>query len=125
MKSLLVASVFTMLSLNVEANRNGNRERRQEARIAQGVNSGALTNREARRLAKGQKKIDSFQSKAMADGELSVKEKARLEKMQDRQNRKIYRQKHDEQTRGSQPTIPGEPGLPNTTPPESYVGQTE
>lgn len=125
MKSLLIVSAIAILSLNAEASRNGNREKRQEARIAHGVKNGELTRREARHLVKGQKKIDAFQKKAMADGELSAKEKARLEKMQDRQNRKIHRQKHDEQERGSHAGNPGQPEVPSTTVPENASGQTE
>lgn len=124
MKSLLILSAIAALSLNAEASRNGHRERRQEARIAQGVKSGELTGREARHLMKGQKKIDAFQKKAMADGELSMKEKARLEKMQDRQNRKIQRQKHDEQSRGENASAPAQE-IPNASSPEGSNGQTE
>lgn len=109
MKSLLVLSVIITLSMTAEANRNRNRENRQDGRIAQGVKSGELTRRESRHLMHGQKKIDAFQKKAMADGELSAKEKYRLEKMQDRQSKKIHRQKHDEQSRGPH----GNPGQPN------------
>lgn len=119
MKSLLILATIAALSLNAEAARNNNRERRQEARIAQGVKSGELTRKETRHLVKGQKKIDAYQKKAMADGEMSEKEKLHLEKMQDRQNRKIYRQKHDEQTRGSHEGNPGQPEVPSTSAPES------
>lgn len=125
MKSLLILSAIAALSFNAEASRNGHRERRQEARIAQGVKSGELTRRETRHLVKGQKKIDAYQKKAMADGELSAKEKVHLEKMQDRQNRKIYRQKHDEQSRDSHGGNPGQPEVPSTSAPESSSEQSQ
>ena len=115
MKSLLILSAIAALSFNAEAARNNNREKRQEARIAQGVKSGELTRRETRHLVKGQKKVDAYQKKAMADGELSAKEKVHLEKMQDRQNRKIHRQKHDEQSRGSHEGNPGQPEVPSAS----------
>ncbi len=125
MKSLLILSAIAALSFNAEAGRNNNRERRQEARIAQGVKSGELTRKETRHLVKGQKKIDAYQKKAMADGELSVKEKVHLEKMQDRQNRKINRQKHDEQSRGSSVDNPGQPEVPSTSSSESSAEQSQ
>lgn len=125
MKSLLILSVIAVLSFNAEAGRNNNRERRQEARIAQGVKSGELTRHEAKRLALGQKKVDAYQKKAMSDGELSAKEKVHLERMQDRQSRKIHRQKHDEQSRGSHEGNPGQPEVPSTSAPESSVEQSQ
>ncbi len=101
MKSLLILLIAT-LSLNSQAGRGHNREVRQEKRIAQGVQSGELTRNEAKKLVRGQKKIDHFQKKANSDGEMSIEEKARLEKMQDRQSKKIYNQKHDNQERPQQ-----------------------
>lgn len=91
--SLMIAAPFA------EARRDQNREARQEARIAQGVESGQLTAREARRLQHGQKRIEHAQQQAMADGVMTDKEAAHLERMQDRQSRRIYHQKHDAQTR--------------------------
>lgn len=98
MKMFLIL-VLATLALNAEAGRNRNREVRQEKRIAQGVQSGELTNHETKKLLRGQKKIDRYQNKAHADGEMSAEEKLRLEKMQDRQSKKIDRQKHDNQER--------------------------
>lgn len=99
MKKIILSLSILAMALSAEAGRNQNREHRQEKRIGQGVQSGELTKREARRLERGQNKIDHFQKKAMEDGEMSLEEKAKLEKMQDRQSRKIHRQKHDEQSR--------------------------
>lgn len=39
-----------------------------------------------------------MEDKAVADGKVSAKEKARIEKAQDRQSKKIYRERHDKQT---------------------------
>lgn len=103
MKKIIILSVIAFIGLSAQAGRNQNREHRQEKRIAQGAQSGELTKHEAKRLARGQKKIDHYQKKAMADGEMSVEEKAKLEKMQDRQSRKIRHQKHDAQSRSESP----------------------
>lgn len=74
------------------------RQQNQERRIEAGEKSGALNQKEAARLEKGQARIQKMEDKAVADGKVTKKEKRRLEKAQDRQSRKIYREKHDKQT---------------------------
>jgi hypothetical protein len=39
-----------------------------------------------------------MEDKAAADGKVTKKERARIERAQDRQSKAIYRQKHDKQT---------------------------
>lgn len=73
------------------------REARQEARINQGIASGQLNEKEAARLEKGQQHIDNMEDKAMADGKMSKREKLHIEHAQDKQSRKIFREKHDRQ----------------------------
>ena len=110
----MILSVIAFIGLSVQAGRNQNREHRQENRIGQGVKSGELTKHEAKRLARGQKKVDHFQKKAMEDGVMSDEEKAKLEKMQDRQSRRIHKQKHDGQGRPDAPATeqPAAPAAP-------------
>lgn len=105
--SMLVVTLF--MAPLAQARRNNNREARQESRINQGIKSGELTAHEAKKLERGQERIDVAQDKAMADGELSKKEKVKLERMQDRQNRKIFKQKHDDQQRGDHAQSPAAP----------------
>lgn len=75
------------------------RQDRQEQRIDQGVQSGALTPRETRKLARGQRHVEKLETKAQADGKVTAREKVRLERAQDVQSKRIYKQKHDAQTR--------------------------
>lgn len=75
------------------------RQDRQEQRIDRGVQSGALTPRETRRLQHGQQHVENLETRALADGTVTGREKARLEHAQDVQGKRIYRQKHDRQTR--------------------------
>lgn len=96
--SFLLISVF--ITPPAEARRDRVRETRQQGRIAEGVKSGELTALEARKLHRGQKRVDAAQRKALADGELSAKENLKLEKMQDHQSRQIYKEKHDNQQQG-------------------------
>ncbi len=72
------------------------RQDRQQARIAKGVNNGNLTARETAGLAKQQAKISAYEARSRADGPgLTAVERARIEKRQDRASKSIRRQKHD------------------------------
>jgi hypothetical protein len=73
------------------------RQANQERRIEQGETSGALTQKEAARLEKGEAHVQKMEDKASADGKVTKKERVRMEKAQDRQSRRIHRQKHDKQ----------------------------
>ncbi|MBI4572579.1 MAG: hypothetical protein HY713_04745 [candidate division NC10 bacterium] len=73
------------------------RETRQQKRIAEGVESGQLTALETAKLEGGQAKIEADRHKALSDGVMTKKEKARLTREQNRASRRIYRQKHDAQ----------------------------
>lgn len=75
------------------------RQANQERRIQQGVDSGALNQREAARLERGQDRVERMEEKAKADGKVTPQERARLHRAEDVQSRKIYRQKHDAQRR--------------------------
>lgn len=75
------------------------RQHHQRERIAQGVKSGELTMRETRRLAAGQVHLNRVERRAKADGEVTARERARLQREADQQSRRIYRQKHDAQDR--------------------------
>jgi len=74
------------------------RQERQEQRIDKGIESGALTPRETQKLEQGQQHIEKLETKAEADGKVTANEKARLEHAQDVQSKRIYKQKHDQQT---------------------------
>ena len=73
------------------------RQARQGERIQQGVASGELNRREAKRLEKGQNRVDRIEDKAKADGNVTAKERARLQQAENRQSRRIAKQKHDAQ----------------------------
>jgi hypothetical protein len=74
------------------------RQARQQARIANGVASGALTNAEAARLHAGQVHVQRVENRVKADGCVTAAERARLDNVQDRQSRKIWRKKHNART---------------------------
>ena len=70
----------------------------QQNRIDQGVNSGQLTAQEAVRVEKRKSKIAVHEAQAKADGVVTVGERRRLRREENRASKAIYRQKHDRQT---------------------------
>ena len=74
------------------------RQENQERRIEQGAKSGTLTPKETARLEKGQAHVQHMENKAVADGKVTAKERKHIEHAQDKQSKKIYREKHDNQT---------------------------
>ena len=74
------------------------RQHRQNERIQQGVKSGELTPKEAARLREHRRSMRRYEHRSRKDGGgISSKEAQRMDKMQDKQSKAIYNQKHDEQ----------------------------
>ena len=71
----------------------------QQGRIEQGVQSGALTNKEASKLERGQARVDRAEARAGADGHVGVREQARIQHRENKQSRKIFRDKHNARMR--------------------------
>ncbi|MFM2344291.1 MAG: hypothetical protein RLZZ210_901 [Pseudomonadota bacterium] len=70
-------------------------QHRQQHRIAEGINSGQLTAKEAMRLERGQARIQHMKRVAKADGVVTHEERARIRHAQHRQSQKIYEKKHN------------------------------
>jgi len=114
---LFVAGLITVLTFSVTsvswAGPIVKREKRQQKRIAQGVESGQLTPRETAKLERGEARIDRERQRMLSDGNLTAREKAKLTHDQNVMSRRIYRQKHDNQVRpGVTPAIPATPATP-------------
>jgi hypothetical protein len=71
------------------------RQVHQQQRIKEGVKSGELTKGEAVRLEAQQHKIAVDKAEAKSDGVVTAKERAKLQREQDRASKKIYRKKHN------------------------------
>jgi len=71
----------------------------QQVRIAEGVKSGELTKAERRALKAEQRHIRRTKRRAKADGVLTPREKHKINRKQNRANRHIRRQKHDDDVR--------------------------
>lgn len=76
------------------------RQVKQRERIKDGLKNKSLTRKEAKKLRKQQKKIREKEAKMrQSGGKLTKKERAKLEKMQDKASKNIKKQKSDKQTR--------------------------
>jgi hypothetical protein len=71
----------------------------QQARIEQGIQSGALTNHETAKLERGQAHVNRLEARAGADGHVGPREQQRIQHAENRQSHRIFREKHDAQTR--------------------------
>jgi len=69
----------------------------QEKRIQQGMASGELTNKEAARLEAGQARVGRAEARAGADGHVGPNEQRAIQRAENRQSGRIFRQKHDAQ----------------------------
>lgn len=93
--AVLCAALALPAAAQIATPRVDQRQENQGARIQQGVQSGALNGKEAARLESGQARVQAQEAKAKADGKVTPKEKARLARAQNKQGRKITKQKHD------------------------------
>ena len=100
-RKIVIAAVLAAISVPALAGtpRLDAREQNQRQRIAQGVRSGELTRPEARRMIGGERRLHRHERCAKSDGLVTAGERARLERNADRMSARIYRQKHDPQSR--------------------------
>ena len=71
------------------------RQDRQASRIAKAQATGQLSNQEAARLNAGQRKVSGMKAGAVADGKVTRAERAAIQKAQNKQSRRIKKQKYD------------------------------
>ena len=95
--AVIAAFAFPVFAQTTSTPRIDQRQKNQQRRIDQGVKSGQLNKKEAARLEKGQARIQKMENKATADGKVTAKERRKIERAQDKQSRKIAREKHDKQ----------------------------
>jgi hypothetical protein len=106
LKTTLFAAFLSAVSLTTLAQTAPNpaatpgidqRQANQEKRIDQGVASGSLTQKEAKRMENQQAAAGRAEDKAKADGVVTAQERKRLHHAQNHTSRHIHRQKHDAQ----------------------------
>ena len=74
------------------------RQKRQQHRINQGIKSGQLTPGETARLEAREAKIQADKKIAKSDGVVTPKERAHIQREQNRASKSIYRKKHNART---------------------------
>jgi tellurite resistance protein len=92
--AVLCAAILPATNL-FGANNIDKREHREQMRIDQGVRSGELTPKEFNKLENQQARIRVAEARAKADGNVTPKEKAHIEKKLNQASREIYRAKHN------------------------------
>ena len=71
----------------------------QQQRISNGIKDGSLTNREVGKLERGQARTERKEYRAGIDGHVSATEQAQVQGSENRQSRRIHRERHDDQNR--------------------------
>jgi hypothetical protein len=82
--------------LQADVQRNAN----QQQRIANGINNGTLSNKEAGHLEGGQARIDRSEANAAANGHVGAAEQAHIQGRENHQSKRVYDKKHNEKERG-------------------------
>ena len=103
MKTLIVAAALLVAASTAFAAdgtpRAHQRQVRQQHRIEQGMRRCGLTPRDGLRLERGHMMIRREIARAKAHGRITKEERARIMRMQNRMNRRIWWQRHDGQRR--------------------------
>jgi hypothetical protein len=95
--AVLLSSLFATAAFAQTAATEVQRDVNQQTRIENGLKSGELNTREAAKLEREEKNVDTAQARAMRDGKLSQAEKTRIQGMQNKVSSDIYAEKHDAQ----------------------------
>ncbi len=104
-KSLIVVAILVATTINVTAQTAGAEAKKVSTlkndrfRIKQGAQSGQLTRKETAVLAKKTATLKEEKQEIKADGVVTTEERKDYRKDKKRLSKKIYRQKHDNQTR--------------------------
>jgi hypothetical protein len=72
------------------------RDVNEQRRIQRGIDTGALTDREAARLELGQARIDRDEAGAAANAQISTHEQNRIQDAEHRQSNRIFNKKHND-----------------------------
>jgi hypothetical protein len=95
--ALLIAGSIALPVLAQSTATEVQRNTNQQQRIEQGLQSGALSTKEAGKLEREQTQVDRMEKNALKDGALTPAESARIQSAQNRTSKSIAAQKHDAQ----------------------------
>ena len=100
--TLIITGLFGIFTADADAQRTprvDQRQSNQKYRTRQGVRSGELTRREAKSIRRSTKRVNRYEKRAKSDGTVTRRERVRLNRMENRNSRKIYRKKHNRRDR--------------------------
>jgi len=92
---IAIIATFTLSAGSALAMDFNSRLMTQRDRISEGLRSGSLTKKEAKRLLKQQERLEKRHAHMMRDGKLSAKEAKRLDARQQKVAHRIYKLKHN------------------------------
>jgi Spy/CpxP family protein refolding chaperone len=94
----IVSLGLTLSSAPALAQNVNKREAKQQHRIAQGIQNGTLTPKEAARLERQEARINELEARArQSGGGLNPEERTELNRLLNSESHRIYVQKHDKQ----------------------------
>lgn len=100
--TLMIAALVGVFTGAANAQRTPRVDRRQQnqnVRVRRGLNSGELTRRETRSIRRSTNRTRRYEKSAKSDGVVTWRERARLNRMQNRNSRKIFRKKNNRRDR--------------------------
>ncbi len=94
---ILAGSLLAVMTTGALADKIDNRQTQEAARIQHGIRDGQLTVRETITLKSEQARIAAMERRAKADGRVTHREAAAIDRAQDAASRHIYQETHDSQ----------------------------
>jgi hypothetical protein len=95
MKNLVLSFAILTSVLSFAQQREDRNLRGERKRVAQGIKSGEIKPREAIAIEKQARDVKQAKRAAAADGQITVKERAKIARQDKQLDRTIYRKKHN------------------------------
>ena len=95
MKNLVLSFAILTSVLSFAQQREDRNLRGERKRVAQGIKSGEIKPREAVAIEKQARDVKQAKRAAAADGQVTVKERAKIARQDKQLDRTIYRKKHN------------------------------
>lgn len=95
MKNLVLSFAILTSVLSFAQQREDRNLRGERKKVAQGIKSGEIKQREAVAIKKQAQDVKQAKRAAAADGQITVKERAKIARQDKQLDRTIYRKKHN------------------------------
>lgn len=94
-----LVGIFAGAAVAQRTPRVDRRQQNQKVRVRRGVRTGELTRRETRSIRRSTRRTRRYEKRAKSDGVVTWRERRRLNRMQNRNSRKIFRKKNNRRDR--------------------------